>query len=301
MLVAHQRILRGSSALLDVTLLDQNGEPADAAGVLTVQVDKADGTNVLPAGSPTTDPVGAGTYQRSVTAPQTAALDVLSAVWSDAGDASTHRTLHEIVGGFYFSAAELRAFDDTLEDTTKYPTAKIQAVRREVEEECELITGTAWVPRYRRTRLSGKGIDSLLLPDWAPRTIRSVRAYSDATTYTAFTAAELAALDPAEHGEITRLDGAVWTMGTQNLVVEYEHGFDRPPADLRHAAMTRCRSRLNMEKSGVPDRATSYVPEGGGGTFSIAQPGRAGFETGIPEVDAVYKRYGEQFDVPALA
>lgn len=283
--VPAQRILRGVTADLSVTFLDQDGEPA-AGGTVTVDVSKADGT-VIATGASTSAGDGTGEYTYSLAAQ--ASLELITAVWKDDGN-SRITTVHEVVGGYFFSVTDARAFDGAI--TTDLATdARILAVRREVEDECELITEKAWVPRFRRIRADGTGTPSLFVGDWALRSLRSARVYTSGTDYEAFTATELAAVQCTEWGEFVRTDGGSWPTGTQNIVLEYEHGYDRPPADLQHGSLTRLRSRLQMETSGIPDRATSFTVTGGG-VFSIATPGRAGFETGIPEVDAVYRRYG---------
>jgi hypothetical protein len=50
------------------------------------------------------------------------------------------------------------------------------------------------------------------------------------------------------------------------------------------------RSLLTAQRSGIPDRATAFVAAEGG-NFTLATPGRNGYETGIPEVDATLKRW----------
>jgi hypothetical protein len=289
--VAHQRILRGVAATLAAQFVDYEGEPAEGTEPVTLDVSKADGTAVVTAAS-ATDDAATGVYTYQLAAANNTTLELLTAVWKDNGTERL-RTLIEVVGGFYFSIVDLESFDSSLPnlDATAASTAKARRVRAEVERECELITGKAFVPRYHRLYVDGNGRDRLLLPGvLRPRTVRSVRVYTTATDYTAFTSAELAAVVCEEHGEIVRTDGAVWPVGTQNLVIEVEHGYDRPPEDLRHAAMTRFRSLYNAEATGIPDRATSFTISDVG-VFSLATPGRAGFETGIPEVDAVYGRY----------
>lgn len=284
--VAHSRHLRGSAATLPVDLLNQDGEPADASGTLTVQVTKADGTEVLAAGSSTSNPTGSGSYTAALTAAQTATLEMLTAVWTDAGDSSTWTTLHEIVGGYYFTLAEAREHDRSLQ--AQNDDTLIQRARRITEDEFERICGVAFVPRYRRVRLDGYGRSSLLLPDPMVRTVRSVRVYSSATSYTAFTADELAALSANNAGVITRGDGGVFAAGSKNIVVEYEHGHDRPPAEVQRASIARARQWIAFGNSGIPDRTQTYVATEVG-TFGLAQAGRA--KTGTDWIDAALARW----------
>lgn len=257
-----QRLLRGAPVDLETTLHDQYGEPAAAAGAVTVKVVRADLTEILPAGSATTAGA-AGVYKRNLTAAQNTLLDVLTSTWTDAGDGSVHTSTHEIVGGFYWSIAELRAFDNSLSDPSDYSDTAIRAVRREVEEECERITGVAWVPRFCRERMSGWGRHYLILSYQALRSVRSVWSYNDAITYTPYTGTEIAALSVQPSGWVTRTDYGVFGWGSDNLIVEYEHGYDRPPVELRHASMQRARYRLNMERSGMPDAFVRFTgPDG---------------------------------------
>ncbi len=294
--VAHSRHLRGAAANLNVDILDENGEPADASGTLTVGITKADGTELLAAGSSTTNPTGTGSYTRALTVAQTATLDILTATWTDSTDSSTLITVHEIVGGYYFTLAEARAADATLADAARHDDTGLQATRRDVEEEFEAICAVAFVPRYRRVRLDGDGTARLLIPDPLPRTLRSVRVYSDATTYTSFTAAEIAAVTLPSNGVIERTDGGVWAYGRQNLVLEYEHGHDRPPAEIKRAAIARARQRLRLGNSGLPDRTETFTSNEFG-AFRLATAGRD--RVGTDWIDAALARHSER--IPGLA
>ncbi len=292
----NQRILRGVAASLAFTNIDSDGTNTAAAGAVTVGVTKGDGSTLVASATATT---GSNPYLYALSAANNTELQWLSATWTDAGDSSAHTTLIEVVGGYYASIADIRNSDSSLTDAVKYPDARILQVRWDTEVEFETACGVSFVPRYRRVRLDGNGRSLLALPDVMVRTVRSVRVYSDETTYEAFTVAELAAVDVSNGaGMIHRTDGGVFAYGHKNIVVEYEHGFDRPPADVRQAFLTRVRSRLNFDKTGIPDRATTYVPAEGG-TFSLSTPGRGGSITGIPDVDVVLARYGH--NLPGFA
>lgn len=291
--VVHSRHLRGTAATLPVTLLDQDGEPANASGTLTVRVQKADGTDLLAAGTATTNPTGTGTYTAALTAAQTATLEVLTATWTDAGDSSTHTTVHEIVGGYYFTVDDAIATDSKI---GAHDRATVQAVRRDTEDEFEQITQVAFVPRYRRARVNGTGTSRLLLPNPMVRTVRSVRVYSSATAYTSYTADELAAIAVSASGVVTRTDGLAWAFGVQNIVIEYEHGHDRPPAEIKRAAIARCRQRLNWGSSGIPDRTQTFQATDVG-TFGLATAKVT--KTGTDWIDAALERWSMR--VPGIA
>ncbi|HEY0645515.1 MAG TPA: hypothetical protein VGD39_19015 [Nocardioides sp.] len=244
---------------------------------------------------------GTGTGEYTYVLPGQATLKLLTVVWSAtiAGTALTETTYVDVSGGLFFSLAAGRASDQSLSDTNRYPTADLEAARLEVETECETICDRTFVPRYERIVLDGTGTSELLLrhndPTRSVAHVRSIRSVSMAPavdeTFVAFTAAELAALAVSADGTLRRTDGAAFTEERRNILVEFEYGLDRPPADLIKACLTRFRSRLNLNKSGIPDRASSFtVAEGG--IFRLDMPGA--FKTGLPEVDAVYGRYSRR-------
>lgn len=270
-----QRVLRGTAATIRWTKLGQDGE-AVAAGAATVEVRRANGTELVAA---TATQVGDTANERTftLTTTHTALLDNLKVLWTDGATQETHV---EIVGGFLFSLAEARSTDSSMEDPGKVLAEEMLTARYEVEQEFEEICEVAFVPRFRRATLRGP----LILPDKRIRTLRSVTLDT-----TALTADELAKVT-YDHG-ILSLKST-----TRPVTVEYEHGYDSPPADVRRAAITRLRSRVFASKSGIPDRATSFsVTEGG--TYRLSTPGEN--RTGIPEVDAVLERYQERDAVVA--
>lgn len=275
------RVLRNTQAELSVTFYgDEAALSAD--GAVTVDLIKADGTALLE-NQATSNP-GVGQY-KYILAPQSDLMR-LTVVWTGtfSGVVQSITTYVEVVGGRYYALAEARASDSSLASTDRYPTSELEQVRLEVEDEFEEICEVAFVPRFGRETISGNGRSTLMLRRNKIRRIISLTVGS-----VAFSAENLSALSINEIGEIYN-DGSAWSSGIQNIVVEYEYGYDAPPSDVRRAALIRQRHRLMANKSGVPDRAVSYSAAEGG-TYSLATPGRAGFETGIPEVDAVLKRY----------
>lgn len=294
-MTALTRIARNAAGTLSHTfLVDET--PIDSSTTVTYAVVDATGAAVT-SGNATQD--GPGTY-RFVLAAQTA-LKALTVSWTGtiAGSSTTQTTFAEICGGFLFSLAEGRGSDTSLADTDRYPLGDMMAARLEVEAECETICDRSFVPRYDRVVLDGTGTSQLLLRHSDPvrsvsdvRTIRSVRmADSPDGTFTAFSVAQLADLAPLPDGTLVRTGGDVFTAGRANVIVELEYGLDRPPADLVRANLTRFRTTLNVNKSAVSDRTTSFtVTEGG--TYRLDMPGP--FKTGIPYVDAAYGRYSRR-------
>lgn len=280
--VVEQQLLRGVAANITAPIYDTDGD-LDTGETVTVGVTRADGTTLIASGTATTE--SNGLYSVAATAAQLEDLDLLTATWSVASVVRAV-TVHEVVGGFYFSVADLKGTEKSVGNIA---AADLRTVRAEVEAECERIVGFAFVPRYSFERLDGTGTPTLQLPVRRPRTVRSVTILgSDNTTETDFTATALAAVavDPA--GYLHRTDGSPWTGGRRNVIVGWEHGLDQPPADIRRACLRRARTRQNLAASGIPDRATFFTADNGA-TYRIAMPGV--LATGDPEVDAVYARY----------
>ncbi len=247
--VADSRLLVYTGGTISFQPVDYQGEAA-SAGTVTVDVARADGTAIATGAATAGASSAPRTY--SLAASNNTLLDLITATWKESGS-TLGVTRHEVVGGFYFSLAEMEAFDSSLGDITDGGTVQAKAVRvrNEVERECERVTGAAWVPRFSRVRVDGSGTTQLVLPEgvWNPRSVRAVWDYSDATTFTAYTAAELAAIHLKSNGLLLRRDSTVWAGGCSNLVLAVEHGYDRPPEDLRHAAMSRFRWRFSHEKT----------------------------------------------------
>lgn len=280
--IANSRIVAGSTASISYQGYDQDGEPADP-GVVTVAVTNAAGTTVVTAGTATT---GSGSNPRSVTLPATAtaSVDVLTATWSVSGS-QIGVTTHDVVGGVYLTVAEIRALEPALSSATEYPAARIIEVRRLVEQMFESATGRAFVPRFRTDLVSGDRTTSLIVrrPD-----VRSVRFAEAVNRDGDFEALDITDARVSPLGVIERPDG--WPLGIDNIRVGYEFGLARPPDDLRQAAVQAIRAQLNVFRSGIPDRATSFQPIDGGNVV-LATPGLGPWVTGIPAVDECIKRY----------
>ena len=279
-----QRILAGSSATLSATMLNQDGVLDTAATAVTVSVVRSDGTVVLAAGTATTLSVGVASV--SLTAAQTAALDVLTATWSRAGTVVATTTVG-VVGAFWATVQQIRESDPAIaSNPTRYPTPMVVGCRNAAEVLFESALGRAFVPRFHRAVLNGTGTDRQLLPTWDLRRLRSVTIDG-----VAWSAPDLAAVPASTPGIAVRSDGGVWERGHQNVVAAWEHGADSPPDDLRNALLIWCRHRMNAASSAIPDRATSYVDGANGASFRIATPGVAGAITGVPECDEAIHRY----------
>ncbi len=268
------RVLRTTQVVLSHTFyVDETA--TSATGSVTYSIKRLDGT-VVTSGT-AAGPITTGVY--TVTVPAQATLDVLTVDWTGvvAFATVTARDIVEFVGGFIFGLAEVRALTPVL-DSTKYPTATLAKKRIGVEQECEEICGQAFVPRFARVALQA-GRSPLVLPNINCTALRAVTVDGVAQTLTGLVLSRSGVLSGGLWPDI-------WPRST--VIVEYEHGMEYPPEDLKDAAMLRLRSRLNQTDTGVPQRALSFSATDGG-TYRLSTPSRK--RTGIPDVDGTYERY----------
>ena len=270
------RVLRASGATLTHTF--RVGETAtDATGAVAVAVTRLDGTPVQ--SGTATHPAGqTGRYDFALG--PVGQLDALAVTWSGtvAGAARAEQDLVEVVGGYLFELADLRA--EHKPDPTRYPTLVLEARRVVAEVECEDICGVAFVPRFKRVAVDSRCGQDLLLPDAEVRALRAVSVAGVAWSVAAVNAVQVSA------SGILTLTCAPWPTG--RVVVEYEHGLDGPPPDLVDAVMLRAASLLGRAGSAVPQRAITWS-SAEGGTYRLALPGAR--KTGIPDVDGPYERH----------
>lgn len=278
---ARQRILRATAASLSWQPLAADGDPGDP-GVVTVGVTSSDGTVVVAAGTAT---VGATTAPRTIalSVAQTAALDWLTATWK-VGATTVAVTQHEIVGGFYFTTADLRGVEPSTSDTGHDTKASIIRARDEFETMVEEVCGYAFVPRFSVSRIATTRWG--VLP-W--RYLRLVR-WANLWRWNATTPLVLdVSRWPADVGGVIDL----WRLAYEPygyVDVGYEHGLDAPPSDMKRAAQAAARTAVNASRTAVPDRATS-IQLADGGVITLATPGVGRWHTGIPSVDEVINRY----------
>jgi len=237
-----------------------------------------------PTGPVDTGPVtreAIGVYSvRLPASPNPTQLDVICA-GEFAGDPVALAETVEVVSARLFDLVELRAADPALADRDRWPTDLLETVRMETEDEAEQIMARSFFRRYRTSTVIADGNYELWVD--SPLPIRQVVSAAIAGE-----AVDVSAVRSTRLGAVTNPDG--WPSET-DVSLSVVYGEDRVPTDIRRAAIIRARTRLFDFNSGIPDRATGFTAAEGGGTYMLATPGRAGWETGIPEVDAVYKRH----------
>jgi hypothetical protein len=272
------RALRDAAFAAQVTNYNANGDAADVAGAWTADVH--DSAGVLLAGSPFAivgHVVDSGVY--AIAVPAQHALDLYTVTWN-VPDGSKRTTQFEIVGGFYFSIAELR---DGAKDltATAFPAAKINRVRLEVEQRFEKYCRVAFVPRGRRVSINGTGDGKLELPDLYPRALISLSVSGDP-----FDAGELADVQLFETGFAIRGSGT-FDWGLKNVDVYYEYGYDAPPEPIKAKAIKYARYLLAPHPFD-DDRALSRDTGDSVIRYAVARNG----STGFPDIDAVLDAFG---------
>ena len=198
--------------------------------------------------------------------------------WVAAGLA-VDRDGFEVVGGFLFTLPEARQSDMDLADTGRFPTAELKHYREVVEDEFERITARSFVPRTARVEVEGDGTPILYLGYFDVAELKAVSGPSGAEDVSGWGVDSTGFL----RAPYDLPEGARYT-------VAFRYGFGQVPEDAKRAGLLRLRSFLTAERSGIPDRATAFVAAEGG-NFTLATAGRNGWDTGLPEVDAVLKRY----------
>lgn len=281
------RVVAGQAVTLSHTWLVDEDTPTSASGSVTVSVADPAGT-VVASGTATLGDPGVYTF---VLPPQ-ASLTLLTVTWSATvgGYPASATGLVEVAGGVFFTIPQIRAADDQLADANRFPTAALVAARLETEIECEDICGRSFVPRYWRDTLDGTGNSDVLLGRPDVRVIRAVSMRSRAgLPLVPLTESQIGALAVTADGMLRRTDTGFWTEGVGNILIEGEGGLDGPPPPLLEAALVRLRSLAVKHRSLIPDRASSFTAIDGG-TYRLTLPKKK--STGIPDVDAVYARYG---------
>lgn len=150
----------------------------------------------------------------------------------------------------YVTLAQLRALPN-LGDSAKFTDAELTVATSWFETKFERYTGVAWAPRVVvDERLDGTGEPTLLLGHMYPISVQGVEVVSDAGGITAFTAADLADLRLARHGELRRVSRGSFPRGDGNILVDYTHGHPAPPDDVVEAALIAIRDKVLTDNVG---------------------------------------------------
>jgi len=279
------RVLRNTAATARITFYDGDG-PAEADGAVTVTVTKGDGSTLLSTSA--TNEVEVGEY--SVVIPPQATLNFLTLTWSGtfSGTAITVESNVEIVGGFFFSIAELRAYDKALQNTDRFTDEDLMEARREVETEFEDICGRAFVARYFREEAMAPDPEASLLWTEKPEVHNLITITVDTVDHSDWDV--YFKRDKYSPRALVVCTGAQSIFSAEDITMEYEYGMKNVPIPIRQKALKRAKQTLIGQNSTVDERATTMlIPDVG--TVNLATPGLRGSETGVPDIDVVLSRY----------
>lgn len=269
------------------TAEDENGSPLTITAPVTVTIRDGAGTVVV-----TDVPViSAGKLVYDANAALMPKLDTYQLTWTGVagGESQSWVTEVELVGGYLFEIADLRAQDRAFTDSNKYPIEYLRQARNTVETviESEKAANVAFVRRGRRVKVNGgsrsvNGLYGLDLPDFEVAKVYSVKVDG-----VALTDAQVAAII-CDDNTIWSADTR-WPSGKRNVEIHYEHGMERVPPAITRAGLLLAREYL--VKSDVPGRATATSI--GDQWFRITVAGRDGV-TGLPDVDAAIEAEGRR-------
>jgi len=280
------RVVRGADSFtLAHQFTDADGEPAAPSATATVVVTRSDGTAVTSAAVG-----GTGTAVRTsvIAAAELTVVDRFSAAWTVSGSVVAVDTI-DVVGGVIGSLTAIKAAEASLAAETD---PVLLRARRAAEDRFISTQGRSPVQRLYVQRFDGTGrthLNYAHFPDLGG--VRWARIYSDATTYTTLTAAELSAVHtPDTMAKFDRLDGNVWAYGRQNIEIGYVMGLADLPTGLREAFFGAIRAEVVRTNTGIPDKAVGFGSIDGF-NFQIATPGQRGAIYGIADIDDVFNKH----------
>lgn len=288
-------VAKGSPAHLHVEVRDYDGILSTPTGNVAVVVKDIDDTTVA-SGNAAASQHGHDTGIYSFTLPTavtgTLGVYIATATWTLSGSTVTRTYEIEVVSEFLFEIHELRDLDSSITESS-YSADRIRAAREAATSELERAAQVSFSKRSKRVILNGDGTSKLVLPDVEVTEILGCTIYGEDTGADVaddVTGSEFVDLEVnRETGVITRTDGQWFPDGSNNVVVDYEHGFDYVPAPVRRAAMKLAIEHL--VPSGLPARATSQSTDIGDFRISVANVD-LGRWTGIPDVDSVIDQFG---------
>lgn len=291
------RYARNRAGTVTFTVRNEDGAATAPTGNVSVTVLDATGTSIATGTASAGTGTGVFTYALPSTVRGTLGVYTVRFTYTLSGVAETVDVPVEIVSALLFDVAELRDRYPDVSNTTRYTSADIRSARDEAAERIEEAAQVAFATRRTIQTLSGDDTTRLLLSHVMVSAVNSVTIYTDTTVGAdvvddAYDATELADVEiDGEAGVLKRVDGDVWPAGHQNIVVDYEHGYEAPPEPIRRGAM-----KLALEAlvpSALPSRAMSQTTDLGEVRYMMANP-EAGRPTGDPEVDAAIYQFGRR-------
>lgn len=291
MLVALNR-----PAHIHIPVRDYDGNLVTASTTVTVSVRDAY-DDVVASGSATPSVHGhhtSGWYDYNLPVAVTGNLGVYeaTATWTISGATSSVTYGLETVGNYLFEIADLRAFEPSI-TANDYDADKVREARDYATDRLQNAAQVAFTTRRRVLTLSGDDTTRLMVPDTRITKVNSASIYGEDIGTDLLDddllGSELADVEIDDAAGVLVRTNEVWPRGHENVVVDYEHGYEVTPGPVKRAAMMLAIEFL--VPSALPARATAQATDLGDFRISLANPA-AGRDTGIPEVDAVIATYG---------
>lgn len=289
------RVALNRPAQVRIETRNYDGTLTAPTGNVSVVVKDLDDTTVQSGNaSLVADTTGIYTFNLSpTTVLDTLGVYSVTATFTVSGSTSTVTIPVEVVGDHLFEIHELRAFDTALADDTRYTAEEIRQARDFATERLEEAAQVSLTTRLKRIVIDGSGLTTLVLPDTEVTNFISATNLEEevgADTEDDLTATEILDVEAKIEGILVRTDGNAWTEGTQNWIVEYEHGIQNSSIWKRPAMILAVEA---LVRQALPYRATSQSTDLGEFRISVANP-TIGRDTGIPEVDAIIHLHGRR-------
>jgi len=286
-----ERVLRNTAATVSVTFYN-GSSPVEADGAVTVVAKKADGSTLFSTNA--TNDVAVGKYTTVI--PAQTNLNIITMTWigTFTGTPISLTTQVEIVGGFYFSIGELRAYESTFSNLVKYPDERLATARDQVEAEFEDICHRAFVPRFWRESSVEVDTDEDMLWMEKPEAIRFTTLSQSGQDLISYYNSGYLIRDKNSPRGIHVINSALNLFNYDTMYypisAEYEYGLTTVPIPIKQKALKRAKQFILGQNSTIDERAvTMLIPDIG--QVNLATPGERGLETGVPDIDVVLRRY----------
>lgn len=288
------QVAQHRAAQLTIEVRNFDDALAAPTGNVAVVVTDVDGEQIASANAAASQTTGIFTYTLPSAVTENLGTYTVTATYTLAGYATTRTYPVETIGNYLFEIHELRAYNSDVTEA-RFSAAAVRLAREIATERLEKIAMVAFSPRQRRVLLSGTGTESIMVPDVYITDVVAATLWESQIG-----ADDSDELTPTEVGDVVvdrdaglliRTDGDLWHEGTQNIEIDYVHGYEITPDPVKRATMILAVEQL--VSSGTPARATSQATDIGDFRISVANMD-LGRYTGIPDVDAVIDTFGRR-------
>ena len=281
--------VKGNTATLSQTFYDETtGLAASATGTPTVTITGSDGVTTY---TPTAVVISGAPVYTTTFVPTVLDSGIVVKWTGVVNGLTTVVTKYvDVVGGWPFTIADLRAFKPEFTNTTRYPYALLLQSRVQAVKWMDKLLGTGVTPRAATYTFQGRGLPygytartaydgtAISLPHWKVTAIRSI-------TVDGATVLPSSVVLDSDMGIVRNL----YTSPSSIVTITYEYGFTTIP-DPGFQPLLLLATELTLPNSLSP-RVTGVTNDIG---FMRIQTPTAAGGTGIPDVDAFVGLYGRR-------